>query len=652
MPYALPRRFSSTVLSLTLFLATAAVAQVPEDTTLLDPVTVTATRVPIRLALVSSAVTVLTGAQLRGYRTVADALRDTPAASIVTTGSFGGQTSLFLRGGESDYVKVMLDGVTLNQPGGAFDFADLSLENVERIEIVRGPGSVLYGSDAMTGVVQIFTRTGAGPGRATATMRAGTYGTLDVVAGVAGAVGPLAYAAEGGRVSSEGVLPFNNQYERAAGGARLRFTPDARTEVSLALRYADQTYHYPTDGAGNPVDSNAFRFERGPAWTLDAGYAVSPRLAVRFSYGAKDSEQGIDDGADGPADTLGFYGFQSRERVRRSAFGARADWRVGSDVVSIGADLERQRLDGTSESQSEFGTFTDPASHPRRRNDAVYLQVLSGLAGPFTLQVGARVDENGQFGRFLTGRAGAVYRVDLDTRIRAGFGTGFKEPTFFENFAQGFVHGNPDLLPERTRSWEVGLEHRVGRATLSLGYFDQTFRDLIEYNGAPPPPDTLNYFNITGAAADGVEAELSANMGRGWVATLRYTYLDTRVTHPGFDASATAAFAPGMRLLRRPSDQALFRLHAPVGGSATVRLDLHYTGDRDDIDYATFTRVTLGGGVRMNLGAEYDVALTPGLGLAVTARVENLLADDMRDVANFPARGRVVFLGGRVRAGR
>lgn len=654
MAYAFPRRFSLTLLSSTLCLAASVQAQETRDTTLLDPVTVTATRVPIRLDLVSSSVTVLTAAQLRGYRTVADALRDTPAASVVASGSFGGQTSLFLRGGESDYVKVLLDGVTLNQPGGAFDFADLSLENVDRIEIVRGPGSVLYGSDAMTGVIQIFTRTGAGPSRTTASMQAGPYGTLDLGAGVAGAAGPLAYSAEAGRSTSDGQLAFNNQYERSAGGARLRFTPDARTDVTFALRYADQTYHYPTDGAGNLVDSNTFRFERGPTWTLEAGYAVSARLAVRFSYGVKESQQGIDDRADGPADTLGFYGFQGRDRVRRSALGARADWRVASSILSVGADLERQRLDGTSESQSEFGPFIDPPLHPRRRNDALYVQALTGLAGPLSLQAGTRLDENGQHGRFVTVRAGAVYRVSPDTRLRGAFGTGFKEPTFFENFAQGFVYGNPDLAPERTRSWEVGLEHRVGWATLSVAYFDQAFRDLIEFTFAPIAPDTVNYFNITGAAAGGVEAELRADLGHGWAATLAYTYLDSRVTDPGFETGPDAAFAPGKRLLRRPSDQATVRVHAPVGGRGTADLGLRYAGNRDDLDFTTFpaVRVTLPAAVHLDLGAEYDVGLGSVLGLLLTARIENVLGDDAREVANYPARGRTVFLGGRVRAGR
>jgi vitamin B12 transporter len=650
--FALPRRLSLTVFCSTVLWSPVR-AQEP-DTTMLAPVTVTATRVPIRLDLVAASVTVWTAAQLReaGYRTVADVLRATPAASVVETGSFGGQTSLFLRGGESDYVKVLLDGVALNQPGGAFDFADLSLENVERIEIARGPGSVLWGSDAMSGVIQIFTRTGAGPGRVTAGIRAGTVATMDVTAGMAGSAGSLAYAAEVGRFTSDGFLPFNNAYERSAGGARLRLTPDARTDVAFALRYGDQAYHYPTDGAGALVDSNTFRFERGPVWTLDLGYAVSSRLALRFAYGVRSAEQGIDDRADGPADTLGLFGFQSRERVRRATLGARADWRAGDALVSIGVDLERQRIDGRSESQSEFGPFPD-SLQARRRNDALYVQALTGLEQPLTLQAGARLDVNGQHGRFATVRAGAVYRVSAATRLRASLGSGFKEPTFFENFARGFVRGNPELAPERTRSWEAGLEQRVGRATLSVTYFDQAFTDLIEFTFSPVPPDTLNYFNVTGATADGVEAELRAELGGGWTAVLSYTYLDTRVTHPGFDAGPDAAFAPGGRLLRRPTDAVVLQLHAPLGPRGHVALALRHTGDRDDQDFTTFpaARVTLPAMTRADVSAEYEIAVARGLGLTLSARVENVFGDDRREVANFPARGRVVSVGGRLRTG-
>src|SRR6266568_1335812 len=154
-------------------------AQEPSDTARLGPIVVTAERLPIPAAAVPAAVTVLSGAALRaqGIRSVADALRTVPGVTVVATGSFGAQTSLFVRGGEIDYVKVLSDGVPQNQPGGAYDFAHLTLDGVDRIEVVRGPVSVLYGSDAVAGVVQIFTRSGRGTARPTASLRVGTFGT-------------------------------------------------------------------------------------------------------------------------------------------------------------------------------------------------------------------------------------------------------------------------------------------------------------------------------------------------------------------------------------------------------------------------------------------------------------------------------------------
>ena len=165
-----------------------ALAVPQQDTVVLKPVVVTATRLPVPADVVASAVTVLRGTDLeaQGIRTAAAALETVPGAHIAETGSFGGQTSLFLRGGETDYTKILIDGVPLNQAGGAIDLAHLTTDNVDRIEIVHGPVSVLYGSDAVTGVVQVFTRSGKGPAQIGAELRAGTYGSTDGALDVAG----------------------------------------------------------------------------------------------------------------------------------------------------------------------------------------------------------------------------------------------------------------------------------------------------------------------------------------------------------------------------------------------------------------------------------------------------------------------------------
>src|SRR5213593_2139188 len=216
-------------------------AQRPGDTVQLEPVVVTATRLPTRAGAVPEAVTVLSGAELRaaGITTVFEALREVPGAAVVQTGSFGGQTSLFLRGGQSNYVKVLVDGVPVNQPGGSYDFANLTTDNVDRIEVLRGPASVLYGSDAVTGVVQIFTRRGVGRARATAGVRGGTYGRLAWDAAASGGSDAASYALSVSRFSSDGTYAFNNRYHNTVFSGLARVATDDRTDATLTVRYCD-----------------------------------------------------------------------------------------------------------------------------------------------------------------------------------------------------------------------------------------------------------------------------------------------------------------------------------------------------------------------------------------------------------------------------
>src|SRR5574341_990940 len=281
MAYAVTRH-----LCLTLSLATLGTspgwAQQP-DTVTLTPIVVTATRVPLARDAVPAAVTVLSGADLRarGLTTVLEALRSVPAAQVVQTGSFGGQTSLFLRGGESDYVKVLLDGVPLNEPGGAFDFAHLTLDNVDRIEIVRGPASVLYGSDAVTGVVQIFTRRGAAGGASQLLgFEAGRYGTLRGRSELSAvtARGAAGATLGGSWLATDGLYPANSGYRNGVVSGRLRLTPDAASDAAVSIRYGDDVFHNPTNCFEQPTDTNKRQSGRGTTVGLDAGRFVTPRF--------------------------------------------------------------------------------------------------------------------------------------------------------------------------------------------------------------------------------------------------------------------------------------------------------------------------------------------------------------------------------------
>jgi vitamin B12 transporter len=621
-------------------LVLALTMQQPQDTIVLPPVVVTATRVPVAADRVASAVTVLRGVDLvaQGIRTVADALETVPGAHIVETGSFGGQTSLFLRGGESDYVKVLLDGVPLNQAGGGIDLAHLTTDNVDRIEIVRGPVSVLYGSDAMTGVVQIFTRSGrvAAPQFGTE-LRAGTYGTTEGALDIAGGTRAFNYTARASRFASDGLYPYNNHYRNSVVSAQIGIRPDARTAASLTYRYGDDIYHFPTDGEGVPVDSNQRSAERGPLLNVSVGRFLGQHLESRVTASVKESRLFFNDEPDSPGED---GTFRSRDYLRRSSVGAFVTWR-NHDKISVisGVEYEDERQRGTSEFSASFGAFPDSIA-VQRNNTGYFTQAVIG-AGRAAVTLGGRVDDNSQFGSHGTYRAGVVYRLGAGTRLRASAGTGFKEPTFFENFAHGFVLGNPDLHPERSRSWEVG----VARGGLAVTYFNQRFRDLIEYNPAPPP-GAPNYFNVGGASADGVEARLDAKVTARVVFSVNYTYLHTRVQESGSSGDPDGLFVPGKPLIRRPAHALAPLLAATFGARARVTLGARWVGRRDDLDFSRPVgqrRVSRSPYTRVNVAAEYALHR-----IVLAGSAENVFNDQAQEIPGYRARGRTLFLGVRV----
>jgi vitamin B12 transporter len=622
--------------------------QQPQDTVQLEPVVVTATRSSIPAALVPAAVTVLRGSELeaRGIRTVAQALTLVPGAHVLETGSFGGQTALFMRGGENDYVKVLVDGVPLNQPGGAFDFAHLTTDNVERIEIARGPASVLYGSDAMTGVIQIFTRAGLGPLQAVADVQAGSYGSNRQALQIHGGTSRLGYSVGASRFAAEGLYPINNQYRNSVVSGRLRFTPDERTEASLSYRYGDDLYHFPTVGGGQPADSNQRSAERGPLASLTVRRALGA-VELTAQGTLRETRQLLNDEPDSPGEDGTFW---SNDYVRRAAGGLLLTWRLaGWTALSAGVDYEDERQRGRSEFSASFGTFPD-SIRVRRTNAGHYAQaVLDAL--PVTVTAGARIDDNSAFQTHGTFRVGAVYRPRAETRVRASFGTGFKEPTFFENFARGFVLGNPDLDPERSRSLELGLDRTLvgGRLTIAATLFNQQFRDLIDFTNSPPP-GAHNYFNVPGATSRGAELEAEMLVTPAFVAGLQYTYLYTRVDNAGADSSADALFVPGKPLLRRPAHSLVPELGITLGAHARVIVNARWVGSRDDLDFnrpGGSRRVRLDPYTHLNLAAEYALRR-----LQLTAKLENVFDDQTAEIAGFRPRGRTVMVGGRITVGR
>jgi vitamin B12 transporter len=664
MPYVFTRRLLSTFFLSTPF---AVVSAQQPDTATLKPVVVTATRVATPLASLPVSISVLNGADLAhaGVTSIADALRSVSGTAVVQSGSFGAQTSIFIRGGESDYTKVLLNGVPLNQPGGAFDFAGLTTDNLERVEVLRGPASVLYGSDAVAGVVQLFTRDRRLPGTPAVTLgtRGGTYGTLESYASAAGGTARLGWSVGGSWATTDGTLPFNNQSRTGAGDARLHLAPDARTDVSFSARWDDHRFHFPTDGAGRYTgvfgDSNQSTTERGSTLGLDAGRFLSSRVEGRVSVWTHHGELRYDDPQDNPGDTLGFYNdFHSRDLQDRSGADVHANVHLAArSVLTAGVGFEHEHDHSTNVCTGQFGDCSSPAIDTARTSRSLYGQALLPLGRLVDLTAGARLDHSSRFGDIVTYRGGLVLRLGRDTRLRATVGTGFKEPTFLENFSTGFVVGNPNLKLERATSGEVGIERSLlgARLAASATVFLQRFHDLIDYLGAPPIPGGPNYFNVAAANANGIETRLTAHPVGPITASLSYTFLRTRVTRSGFDSSTGAQFAAGQPLIRRPAHTARLDFEwAPTLRSSGV-VSVTYVGHREDQDFNSFPapRVPLRAYTRVDVALRGELWRNgPMPGVSLVAHVQNALNARYEEVVHFPAPRRTLLVGAELAVGR
>jgi vitamin B12 transporter len=605
------------------------------DTARIAPVVVTATSTPLALDRVPASVTVLDGTTLRaqGLTHVADALREVPGMALVQSGSYGAPIALFTRGAQSNYTKVLVDGVPLNDPGGALDLGFLTLDDVAKIEIVRGPASVLYGSDAVGGVVQIFTRHNDTRPRGSIDARGGTYGSYDVDASAAAPIGITRLTVGGAHHVTDGIYDFNSRYRNDVGNATLSVAPWRGAELVGTGRYTDAIAHFPTDFTGAPTDPNSYRTEKRTLIGAELRQLIGQ---TRAALGITSNL--ANDASINPPNGPGDFASALLTRTLRQAADLHVAVPVASAVtLTLGGDLERQH---------------EATSDLDRRNSAAYAEVVrSGLT---TAAIGARLDHSGTFGDFATYRISASRVLPAAFRARATLGTAFREPAFYESFDTPFSTANPDLRPERTTSWETGLEHDLasGAATVGATYFHQRFVDLIDYRFDPANPAQSQYQNIARARSAGTEVELRVAPLHGVSGDASYTWLDTKVLHSGFDPSPQATLVNGGPLLRRPkhSGSVGVRYDFLAGVSATARAT--YVGERADRLFHGAPNFNTDA-VALDPYTKVDISLLAPLSsvwrqlgaVDVTFRVDNLFDAKYQSVAGYATPGRVINAG-------
>ena len=621
---------------------TVTLAQAATDTARVAPVIVTATRIPLRADAVPASATVVTGAELRaqGITHLTDALRLVPGVIVAQSGSYGAPTSLFVRGGQSNYTKVLIDGVPANEPGGAFDFGTLTLDDVERIEIVRGPSSVAWGSDALSAVVHVITKRG-GTDRAGITARGGTFGTRDVTAVAEREAGAWRGAASGARHTSDGSYALNSAYRNALVSGSAGWT-GAASSVRMSGRYASTRAHFPTDFTGAPVDPNSYRVEERASAAAEAGRAIGLATARLIATHSLVSASSVN-----PADAQPGTSDSYDTRTRRQQIEVRADVPLTPALTaSVGGVAEWQWRASASNvvttSSDAPATTTRTAGSADRANQGAFVELVASKRAT-TATAGGRLDRSAMYGDFATYRIGVSQGAWTGARLRASVGTAFREPSFDEALPGAFSTGNPDIRPERTASWEVGVEQEIAddRVMLGVTYFSQRFADMIDYFAGEFPG---RFENVAAARARGTELEALLRPARGWTIDGSLTMLHTRVETAGFGG----AFLDGRPLLRRPERTATAGVsYANRGASVGARVA--FVGERQDMRFSYgppyAAEETLPGYAKLDLATEVPVLARRAASLAATIRVDNALGAEFEPAAGYQAPGRAVLAG-------
>ncbi len=627
-------------------------AQEADSAPIMEETVVTATRTETPVKELGVSTTVVTEEEIKERQAVdvLDVLRDVPGFNIVRSGARGTATSLFVRGGEDNFTKILIDGVSVNLGGGAFDFGSLLTENFERVEIVRGPQSALYGSDAISGVINFITKPGEGKPSLRASTSNGTY-----LKGDKNYIGEQSIGFSGGnqwiganlafaRVDDNGYLDVNDDYWNNTFSGRVDVYPMDNLGFTFTGRYEEAKNKFPTENAGDqyaPLDPNQDLKTEDWVNGIQAQYQMSQWLEHVVLFGYHYNKIKYNDPEDLPADTFGAFFSDTKEKrysvdyhfnVRYPMTETiRSTFTAGFEYLDESYDQQTQSILPGFESKDDLNKDRD--------NWGWYVQEQLTLFDHLHLTAGARYEDNSEFGNEFVPRGSLAYELTrTGTVFRAAAGKGFKTPTFTENFARGFAIGNPDLDPEKSVSWEVGIDQALWKDRLVVGatYFYQKFDDLITYIDQPDPePD---FENIQAAKSRGVELTAFCKPGFGFTFGGSYTYLDTEVTDDGGVGGPSSPFEEGKDLLRRPQNTASGFINWSRGGFQ-IRFDGLYVGDRDDLDFRTFPaeRVTLDDYFIVDLATSYTFNLNNRYlkDFKIFGKVQNLFDENYEETFGF-----------------
>jgi outer membrane cobalamin receptor len=606
-------------------------------------VSVTAAATPATGAETSSDVSLIDSAQLNALQPVAagEILRFTPGAIVTNTGQRGGLTELHVRGGDTDYNKVIIDGVPVNEPGGAFDFGPVSTAQVDRIELLRGTQSTLYGSDAMTSVVQVFSRNGT-----TQTplfsfgADGGTFQSAHGYGSFSGATHGFDYNLFGEQFNTQG-QGIDDEFSNSIEGANLgyAFSP----KVQLRFRTRHNTSRTGGQNAWDfngvpllPPDPDAYSRQNNYLASTELGIATGNRWYHRFSGYEYNHRNFFQQGPPAPGrENIDFSASQSSTDENRAGFNYQGEYWA--------RDWARTVFGYEFEDENGFENFLVPppisVTHGLRRNHAVYGQELLTY-GRFALQAGARYVHNESFGDRGVPRAALSYLLIRGgdtfsgTRLRGSYAEGIKEPNFEATFGLPTfnIDPNPNLKPEQNRALEAGLSQSMlrGKYSLDAVYFNNLFRNKIDFATINFSTFEGQFVNLNKALAHGAEVTFGARPVSFLRMQAAYVYTSTQVLQSPTEIDPLLAAGAPLRRIPKQSGNLLVSYARRKYG---VTLGGTFIGRRTDESFGIIPPITHAAGY-----ARFDAGGWYAMNRHVTGyvNIENLLNKQYNDVLGYP----------------
>ena len=602
-------------------------------------IVVTATRTEQPKLELASSTTLMSFEDLKkaGKETAADALAAVPGLDVVQNGGPGKTADIFIRGANSEHTLVMMDGVEVNDPmspGRTFDFGHLNLDNIDRIEIVRGPQSTLYGSDAMGGVINIITKKGKGKSRGFISAETGSYGTFREALGVSGGTDTVNYSLEISRLDSKGFSESGEKYgntekdgyNNTTLSGSIGFKPAKNLELNLISRYITARNHLDNFAGAGGDDPNYITDARQFLLAADSRLSLlngkwGQRLGISYNNMRRDLTNPTDQ----------FQPFDSQEGLYKGRI-FKIDWQHNlylhpTNTVTAGIEYQKEWGESTYSWESLWGPGESSFPGKSARTTGFYLQDSIKIQDTFFMTLGIRFDHHDRFGTETTYRIAPALLLKSGTKLKATYGTGFKAPSLYQLYAPatawGLV-GNQNLEPEKCKGWDIGIEQFLfnDRLTLSFTYFQNNFEDLILYDFIQ------GYININQADTKGFEIFMSAGPLKNLTINGSYTYTDATDKETG------------EQLLRRPKHKANLTFNLRLFKRANANLFIIHVGKRLDLfPYPTITEApayTL-----FNLATSYQLSKN----IEVFGRIDNLLDQDYEAVLGYGTPGRSAYIG-------